>query len=78
VFQNQSQPDAHASQPGAGIGRLIYADLNGDKKIDALDRTWLGTTLPSVEYGQSVNPGYKNFDFSVFGSGVGGKKENDR
>jgi hypothetical protein len=44
-----------------------------DGKIDANDQTWLGTTLPKVEYGIRIDLSYKNFDLSIFGSGVAGK-----
>ncbi|MGN6532629.1 MAG: SusC/RagA family TonB-linked outer membrane protein [Ginsengibacter sp.] len=73
IFQTQAEVDKHAVQKGAGVGRLIYEDLNGDGKIDASDQTWLGTTLPSIEYGIRIDLNYKNFDLSLFGSGVGGK-----
>jgi len=73
IFQTQAEVDKHAVQKGAGVGRLIYDDLNGDGKIDASDQTWLGTTLPAIEYGIRINLNYKNFDLSLFGSGVGGK-----
>ncbi|GAC1537174.1 MAG: hypothetical protein NVS3B15_17450 [Sediminibacterium sp.] len=48
-------------------------DLNGDGKIDGNDQDFLGTTLPKIEYGLRIELSYKNFDFSVFGSGVAGK-----
>jgi hypothetical protein len=48
-------------------------DVDGNGKIDANDQTWLGTTLPKVEYGIRIELNYKNFDLSVFGSGVAGK-----
>ncbi len=73
IFQNQQQVNAAPTQPGAGPGRLQYADLNGDGKVDVNDQTWLGTTLPTLEYGIRIELNYKNFDFSVFGSGVAGK-----
>ncbi|HZG25293.1 MAG TPA: TonB-dependent receptor, partial [Chitinophagaceae bacterium] len=41
--------------------------------IDALDQDWLGTLLPGYEYGLRLDLDYKNFDLSVFGSGVGSK-----
>lgn len=56
-----------------GAGRIKYVDINGDGKIDANDQTWLGTTLPKVEYGIRIELNYKNFDLSIFGSGVAGK-----
>ena len=73
LFQNQQEVDKHATQPGAGPGRIRYVDVNGDNKIDANDQTWLGTTLPKVEYGIRIDLNYKNFDLSIFGSGVAGK-----
>lgn len=73
LFQNQQEVNSAPKQPGAGPGRIRYADLNGDGKIDVTDQTWLGTTLPKVEYGIRIELNYKNFDFSIFGSGVAGK-----
>ncbi len=73
IFQNQAEVDAHASQVGAGVGRIRYKDLNGDNKIDALDQDFLGTTLPKLEYSLKFEMNYKNFDASIFGSGIAGK-----
>ncbi len=73
IFQNQAEVDAAPKQIGAGIGRMKYVDINNDKKIDDLDRTWIGTTLPALEYGVRIELSYKNFDFAAFGSGVAGK-----
>lgn len=41
--------------------------------INSDDRDWLGTTLPSLEYGVRIDLNYKDFDFSIFGSGVTGR-----
>lgn len=73
LFQNQAEVDKHATQIGAGPGRIRYVDLNGDGKINADDRDWLGTALPKFEYGIRVDLSYRNFDFSMFGSGVSGR-----
>jgi TonB-linked SusC/RagA family outer membrane protein len=74
IFQTQDEVNKAPVQPGAGPGRIKYADLNGDGKVDVNDQTWLGTTLPSLEYGIRIDLSYKNFDFTAFGSGVAGKK----
>ena len=74
LFQSQAEVDAAPKQVGAGPGRIRYVDVNGDGKIDDLDRTWIGTTLPALEYGLRLDLTYKKFDFSVFGSGVAGRK----
>ena len=73
LFQSQSEVDAAPKQVGAGPGRIRYVDINGDNKIDDLDRTWIGTTLPALEYGVRLDLTYKNFDASLFGSGVTGR-----
>ncbi|HWZ04863.1 MAG TPA: SusC/RagA family TonB-linked outer membrane protein [Mucilaginibacter sp.] len=77
LFQSQAQVSSAATQPGAGPGRIRYKDLNGDGVINSLDQTWLGTSLPSIEYGLNINVNYKALDFSAFGSGVTGKKGYD-
>ncbi|MEA5138617.1 SusC/RagA family TonB-linked outer membrane protein [Arcicella rigui] len=73
LFQSQAEVDAAPKQVGAGPGRIRYVDTNNDGKIDDLDRTWLGTTLPALEYGLRVDLSYKKFDLSIFGSGVAGR-----
>ncbi len=73
LFQSQAEVAAHATQIGAGPGRIRYVDLNKDGVINADDRDWLGTLLPKFEYGIRIDLGYKNFDFSMFGSGVSGR-----
>jgi TonB-linked SusC/RagA family outer membrane protein len=72
IFQNEQEVASHAAQPGAGPGRLRYDDLNGDGKVDVLDQTWLGTTLPKVIFGLRIALEYKSFDLALFGSGVAG------
>lgn len=73
IFRNQAEVDAHADQVGAAPGRIRYKDLNKDGLINALDQDFIGTTLPKLEYSLSINLAYKNFDLSIFGSGVAGK-----
>ncbi|MBS1661324.1 MAG: TonB-dependent receptor [Bacteroidetes bacterium] len=70
IFQSQQEVTAHATQPGAAPGRIRYDDLNGDGKVDVLDQDFLGTTLPKYIYGLRLSVDYKNFDISIFGSGV--------
>ena len=74
LFQSQAEVDKAPTQIGAGPGRIRYVDVNTDGVIDDLDRTWIGTTLPELEYGTRIDLLYKNFDLSIFGSGVAGRK----
>lgn len=74
LFQNEEEVEAHATQVGAAPGRIRYVDLNNDGVVNALDQEFFGTTLPSLEYGLSINLDFRNFDLSIFGSGVAGRK----
>ncbi len=61
-------------QPNAQLGDFKFADLNGDGKITAADRTFIGDPTPTWSYGFSVSANYKGFDIMVFGQGVSGNK----
>ncbi len=73
IFQNQADVKGAPFQPGASPGRIRYKDLDHNDTVNVLDQTWLGNTLPKVEYGIRIELNYKNFDFSIFGSGVAGQ-----
>ncbi|RKD90741.1 SusC/RagA family TonB-linked outer membrane protein [Mangrovibacterium diazotrophicum] len=73
IFKSQAEVDDHANQVGAAPGRIRWADLNNDGEINSLDQKFLGTLLPKLEYSLRVDLNYKNFDLSIFGSGVAGK-----
>lgn len=55
---------------GSGLvirpGDIKYKDLNGDGKIDNLDRTVIGRGFPIHQGGFSNNFKYKNFDLNIF------------
>ncbi|WP_262244965.1 SusC/RagA family TonB-linked outer membrane protein [Parapedobacter soli] len=80
VFQNQAEIDAYVGpegtriQPGAVPGDFKWADLDGDGSITSEDRTFLGTPIPTLTYGLTINAAYKNFDLLVFGQGAAGNK----
>ena len=66
IFQNQAEVDAAPAQDGKRVGGLKYQDINGDNKINADDRTTLGTALPKVVLGLNANFSYHNFDATLF------------
>ncbi|OQP62845.1 SusC/RagA family TonB-linked outer membrane protein [Niastella vici] len=74
IFQSQDEVNKAPTQIGAGPGRIRYVDDNNDGVINDLDRNWIGTTLPKLEYGLRIDLTYKKFDLSIFGSGVAGRK----
>jgi hypothetical protein len=61
-------------QPNAKPGDFKFANLKDDNVINPDDRDYLGNPNPTVSYGLTVNVGYKNFDFIVFGGGSGGNQ----
>lgn len=55
-------------------GDFRFKDLNGDNRITAEDRTYLGSPLPKFVFGVPLSIGYKNFDLSIFFQGQTGNK----
>lgn len=47
-------------------GDIKYTDLNGDGKISADDKTYIGDPNPDFTFGMTNNFSYKNFTLSVF------------
>jgi TonB-dependent starch-binding outer membrane protein SusC len=70
IFQNTAEVTSSPAQPGKGVGRLKYADLNKDGKIDPLDQDWLGNQIPKAEYGINIQLAYKGIELSLFTQGV--------
>ena len=84
IFKSQEEIDNHATQEGAGLGRMRWKDLDHDGKITELDQTWIYDPVPDFTYGFNIYLEYKNFDFTAFFQGVQGvdiisdlKKETD-
>ncbi len=65
-------PDQGFASNAAGVGRIRYKDLDGDGVITDDDRDFIGDPTPDVSFGLNLNGSYKNWDFSVFFSGVAG------
>ncbi len=47
-------------------GDMIYRDLNGDGRISASDRTYIGDPNPEFTYGMTNTFSWKGFDLSIF------------
>jgi TonB-linked SusC/RagA family outer membrane protein len=74
LFQSQAEVDSSPTQIPAGRpGGIKFKDLDGNGSVGVEDRDFLGTTLPDLEYGIRIDVAYKNFDLSLFGSGVTGR-----
>lgn len=72
IFKTQEEVDNHATQEGAGVGRMRFLDLNKDGKITEADQDWIYNPTPSFTYGLNVYLQYKNVDFTMFWQGVQG------
>lgn len=84
IFKSQEEVDNHATQPGAGLGRMRFKDLNGDGMITEADQDWIYSPVPDFSYGFNIYLQYKNWDLTMFWQGVQGvdiisdlKKETD-
>jgi len=75
IFQNAAEITAHAFQNiQTAPGDIKFKDISGpdgkpDNVINDLDRDVLGSGIPKYHYGLTFSAAYKNFDFSLFGSG---------
>ncbi|MNX24504.1 Vitamin B12 transporter BtuB [compost metagenome] len=80
IFQNEAEIAAYTNaaggliQPGAKPGDFRWVDNNGDGSISDDDKQFLGTSLPKLTFGLTVNLDYKNFDFMAFAQGASGNK----
>ncbi|MBC7888026.1 MAG: TonB-dependent receptor [Ferruginibacter sp.] len=82
IFQTQSQIDALNTKAPGGIyyraatkpGDRYFADINRDGKVNADDRTSLGSPQPDFFGGLNFDATYKVWDFNVFFYGSYGNK----
>ena len=77
IFQNQSEVNTHAVQPGAEPGDIRFIDQNGDGMLDTNDRVKVGSGTPKVSLGFNINLAYKDFDLVAnFYGDFGAKRYN--
>ena len=74
IFQNQSEVNTHAVQPGAEPGDIRFRDLNNDGVINDSDRTVIGNPNPSWLFSMNNSLSDKGFELSVFLQGIAGNK----
>ena len=83
IFQNADEIKKMPNQGNEKAGDLKFADLNGydkngkltgipDGKIDAADRTYLGTPIPKWLFGASLGAEFAGFDLALFFNGQKG------
>jgi TonB-linked SusC/RagA family outer membrane protein len=72
LFTSAAEVANSAAQPGKGLGRIRYEDLNGDNVIDQNDQKFLGTSDPNFTYGLNTAVAYKDLSLTFFFQGVQG------
>jgi TonB-linked SusC/RagA family outer membrane protein len=77
LFTSAADVEASATQPGKGLGRIKYKDLNSDGLINDQDRDFIGSNSPKYSAGLNVSISYKNFDMSFFLQGINVDVVND-
>jgi TonB-linked SusC/RagA family outer membrane protein len=70
LYRTDAELNDGINQPGKGLGRIRYVDVNGDKVINDKDRVWLGSDQPKFIGGLNLSLSYKAFDFSFFVNGM--------
>ncbi|MBN2175719.1 MAG: TonB-dependent receptor [Bacteroidales bacterium] len=74
IFQTQQELDAYPHASDAGVGDLRFVDVNGDGKLNGLDRTYIGSPIPTFIFGFNIDLEYKGFDLSLNIQGQTGNK----
>ena len=64
--------DVNKRQPNAGLGYVVFVDVNGDKVLSDLDKTIIGKPLPDFYYGFNVGFEFKGLDFAAIFEGTYG------
>lgn len=65
VFQNRAELEAYPSGSQARVGDLRYVDTNGDGVLNQEDRVKIGSAIPDLIYGFSLDMGYKAFSLNL-------------
>lgn len=74
IFQNQAELNAYPHMALADVGDLRFVDVNNDGRINGLDRTYLGSSIPKFVFGFNVEVNYKKWDLSLDLQGQYGNK----
>lgn len=69
-FNTQEEVDSYnktnTTWLSPAVGRWRIKDINGDGKVDANDRTFMGSPHPDFQSSLNLTLGYKNFDVTAF------------
>lgn len=72
IFKDAADVNSYPHTATTRPGDVKYEDINGDKVINADDRTVIGNNQPDFIYGMVNTFNFKNFDLSISIQGVEG------
>lgn len=73
IFKDQADIEKYPHWQGAKPGDIIFRDVNGDEKIDGLDRVRSDkTNIPTLTGGLNIDLGYKDFYLTLGFQGAAG------
>lgn len=72
LFTTMDEVNNSAIQPGKGLGRIRYKDVNNDGVINPDDERYIGNSDPNFIYGLNTSVNYKGLSLSFFFQGVQG------
>ena len=75
LFRTQTEVDEYNAKYDVqygipGVGRLRYADVNGDGAITTSDQAYIGSNNPKLLYGLNFSAAWRGWDISMFFSGM--------
>lgn len=72
VYKTQADLDQYPRLGNAGLGDLIFRDVNNDNILDGNDQIRPDkTSTPEIIYGLNINTSYKQFEFNMLWQGAG-------
>lgn len=75
IFNSAEEVAKSAQNDGVTkAGDFRFKDLNGDGRITAEDRTYIGSPHPDFVFGAPISISYKNFELNMFFQGQYGNK----
>ncbi|MDP4851614.1 MAG: TonB-dependent receptor, partial [Saprospiraceae bacterium] len=72
IYQNAEDIKKYPNNNPVKPCDLRFEDINADGIINAKDRTWLGSPIPTFNYGFNLELSYSGFDFNADFNGVYG------
>ncbi len=75
IYQTMAEIEADDNaDPNAQPGDFIYEDLDNSGALTVDDQKFLGSYMPDIEYGFTLNANYKNWDINMIFNGVAGNE----